>query len=162
MISIIVAIASNNAIGKDNQLLWHLPGDLKRFKELTTGHCIIMGKNTWYSLPRRPLKDRVNIVLTDLPGECIDDCTCAYSIEDALSKCKEGKDIFIIGGASVYQQFIGIADRMYVTYIDKEFEADTFFPNIDLATWEIVHREPPLTDENNDFSFEYLTYQRKI
>ena len=161
MISIIVAIASNNAIGKDNQLLWHLPGDLKRFKELTSGHCVVMGKNTWFSLPVRPLKNRTNIVLTDVPGECIDGCVGAYSIKDALSKCDKEKEIFVIGGASIYDQFMNIADRMYVTHVFKDFEADTFFPEIDPETWEPVSRELHKADSSNNLSYEYVTYLKR-
>src|SRR5665811_604053 len=113
-ISIIVAIAQNNAIGKDNQLLWHIPADLKRFKKLTTGHTIVMGKRTFYSLPIRPLPNRRSIVITDIPGEEIEGCTMAYSIEEAVEKMEDEKENFIIGGGSVYHQFLPLAQQLYL------------------------------------------------
>lgn len=161
MISIIVAIAENGAIGKNNELLCHIPADLKRFKLLTTGHCVVMGKNTWYSLPRRPLPGRQNIVMTDDPCECIHDCISAYSIDDALSKCTDSKEVFVIGGGMVYRQFMEIADRLYITYIHKDFDADTFFPDIDSLTWKEIEREDHDMDEGLDFSYSYITYIRR-
>ncbi|MCF8224174.1 MAG: dihydrofolate reductase [Bacteroidales bacterium] len=161
MISIIVAVATNGAIGKNNELLWHIPGDLPRFKELTTGHCLIMGKRTWYSLPRRPLPDRTNIVLTDDPCECIEGCISAYSVEDALSKCEEGKEVFVIGGGSVYRQFLEIADKLYLTHVHKDFDADTFFPDIDPEEWIEAGREDHERPGEVDFSWSYVTYIRK-
>lgn len=161
MISIIVAIASNGAIGKNNDLLWHIPADLGRFKKLTSGHCLIMGKNTWYSLPRRPLPNRLNVVMTDDPCECIEDCISAYSIDDAISKCTEGKEIFIIGGGMIYRQFMDISDRLYITHVHKEYDADTFFPEIDPELWEETEREDHGPDTDNDFSYSYVTYIRK-
>lgn len=161
MISIIVAVATNGAIGKNNELLWHIPGDLPRFKELTTGHCLIMGKRTWYSLPRRPLPDRTNIVLTDDPCECIEGCISAYSVEDALSKCEEGKEVFVIGGGSVYRQFLDIADKLYLTHVHKDFDADTFFPDIDPEEWIEADREDHERPGEVDFSWSYVTYIRK-
>src|SRR5664279_2884229 len=100
-ISIIVAVAQNNAIGKDNKLLWHISEDLKRFKRLTSGNTVVMGKNTFYSLPIRPLPNRTNIVITDVPGETIEGCVMAYSIEDAIEKCESVNENFIIGGGSI-------------------------------------------------------------
>ena len=161
MITIIVAIASNGAIGRNNDLLWHIPGDLKRFKKITSGHCILMGRNTWYSLPKRPLPDRTNIVLTDDPCECIKDCTSAYSIEDALSKCTGGKEVFVIGGGMIYKQFMSRADRLMITHVHKDYEADTFFPEIDPEVWEEVEREDHEPDGSNDFSYSYVTYIRR-
>jgi len=160
MISIIVAVASNKAIGKNNELLWHIPEDLKRFKKLTLGHCLIMGKNTWYSLPRRPLPGRKNIVMTDDPCECLDDCITAYSVEDALSKCEKRKEVFVIGGGSVYRQFLEIADRLYLTHVHKDFDADTFFPDIDPAEWQVLEREDDNRSDELDFSWSYVTYHR--
>ena len=105
-ISIIVAIASNYAIGKDNDLLWHISKDLKRFKKLTEGHYIIMGKKTYFSLPKRPLPNRTSIIITDVEGEVIDNCLMAYSIEDAIEKMEPERENFIIGGGSIYRQFL--------------------------------------------------------
>jgi dihydrofolate reductase len=131
MISIIVAVSDDWGIGKDNELLWNIPSDLKRFKRLTLGNTLIMGKRTWESLPVRPLKGRKNIVLTDVPAECIDCSVTAYSIDDALGKCSLEEEIFIIGGGSIYRQFMPLADRLYITHIHKSAPADTFFPVID-------------------------------
>lgn len=161
MISIIVAVASNNAIGKNNELLWYIPEDLKRFKKLTLGHCLIMGKNTWHSLPRRPLPGRKNIVMTDDPCECIEGCITAYSVEDALSKCGRDNEVFVIGGGSVYRQFLELADRLYLTHVHKDFDADTFFPDIDPEKWQVLEREDDMRSDELDFSWSYVTYRRK-
>jgi len=159
-LSIIVAVAKNNAIGKDNKLLWHISGDLKRFKKLTTGNTIIMGKNTFYSLPNRPLPNRTSIVITDLAGETIEGCIMAYSIEDAINKCSNDKENFIIGGGSVYRQFLPFADKLYLTKVDKEYEADCFFPEIDLKEWTLISSENCTDDISNDFTYSYNIYQR--
>jgi len=160
-ISIIVAIAANNAIGKDNDLLWHISRDLKRFKELTNGHYIVMGKKTYYSLPKRPLPNRTNMVITDVPGEQIDDCLMAYSIEDAIGKMDKENENFIIGGGSIYRQFLPYADKLYITRVHKEFEADTFFPEIPLEEWELLAKEDVTDDEQNDFTYSFEIYKRK-
>jgi len=159
-ISIIVAIASNNAIGKNNDLLWHISRDLKRFKELTQEHYIIMGKTTYFSLPFRPLKNRTNMVITDIEGEQIDDCLMAYSIEDAISKMDHENENFIIGGGSVYRQFLPFADKLYITRVHKEFDADTFFPEISLKEWKLVEKTDILDDTQNDFSYSFEIYKR--
>lgn len=157
-ISIIVAIAKNYAIGKDNQLLWHIPADLKRFKQLTTGHTIVMGKRTYYSLPIRPLPNRRSIVITDIEGEEIEGCVMAYSIQDAINKMDDEKENFIIGGGSVYSQFLPIARQLYLTVVEKEFEADTFFTEINYNEWEITEREDH-TDE--ELPYYYINLIRK-
>jgi dihydrofolate reductase len=156
-ISIIVAIAQNHAIGKDNQLLWHIPADLIRFKKLTTGHTMVMGKLTFYSLPIRPLPNRRSIVLTDIPGEQIEGCTMAYSIADAIEKMDDDKENFIIGGGSVYRQFIPYADQLYLTIVQKDFEADTFL-EIDLSGWETIEREDHPGEE---LPYYYINLKRK-
>ena len=112
-VSIIVAIAENYAIGKDNDLLWHISDDLKRFKQITSGHKIIMGKNTFLSLPIRPLPNRISIVITDDKNDQYEGCIMAYSIEDALAKCEAGEECFVIGGGSIYRQFMPLADKLY-------------------------------------------------
>ncbi|NOX86225.1 MAG: dihydrofolate reductase [Chlorobi bacterium] len=160
-ISIIVAIAANNAIGKDNDLLWHISRDLKRFKELTNGHYIVMGKKTYFSLPKRPLPNRTNMVITDVPGEQIDDCLMAYSIEDAIGKMDPEKENFIIGGGSIYRQFLPYADKLYLTRVHKDFEADTFFPEISLDEWELLEKEDVTDDKQNDFTYSFEIYRRK-
>ena len=160
-ISIIVAIAANNAIGKDNDLLWHISRDLKRFKELTNGHYVVMGKKTYFSLPKRPLPNRTNMVITDVPGEQIDDCLMAYSIEDAIRKMDPENENFIIGGGSVYRQFLPFADKLYITRVHREFDADTFFPEIPLENWELLEKEDVNDDEQNDFTYSFEIYKRK-
>jgi dihydrofolate reductase len=160
-ISIIVAIASNYAIGKDNDLLWHISKDLKRFKELTNGHYIVMGKKTYFSLPKRPLPNRVNMVITDVPGEQIDDCLMAYSIEDAISKMDQEGENFIIGGGSIYRQFMPYADKLYITRVHKDFDADTFFPEISLDEWKLIEKQEVNDDPQNDFTYSFETYERK-
>jgi len=160
MVSIIVAIAENMAIGKNNDLLWHIPADLKRFKQITSGHPVIMGKRTWESLPKRPLPNRRNIVITDIPGEKIDGCEMAYSIDDAVSMCSPGEENFIIGGASVYRQFLPLADRLYLTLVRKFFDADVFFPEIDFTQWKLISKEVFQPGEVNDFAYSNETYDR--
>jgi len=156
-ISIIVAIAQNHAIGKDNQLLWHIPADLKRFKKLTTGHTIVMGKRTFDSLPVRPLPNRRSIVITDIPGEEIEGCAMAYSIDEAIEKMDEDKENFIIGGGSVYRQFLPLADQLYLTIVTQDFEADTFL-EIDLKEWESIEREDY---PNEEPPYYYINLKRK-
>jgi dihydrofolate reductase len=161
MISIIVAVAENLAIGKNNDLLWHIPEDLKRFKRITTGHTVIMGKRTFESLPRRPLPNRRNLVITDIQGEKIEGCIMAYSISEAIGKCDQGEENFIIGGASVYRQFLPYTDRLYFTKIFKNFEGDVFFPAIDWSQWKLVSRDDFPPDDVNDFAYSYQVYDRK-
>lgn len=160
-ISIIVAVAENNAIGKGNKLLWHISDDLKRFKRLTTGHPVVMGKKTYESLPVKPLPNRTNVVISDIEGELIKGCEMAYSIEEAIEKCPDNMESFIIGGGSIYRQFMPFADKLYITKVHKAFDADTFFPEIDEDEWQLIERKKTETDENNDFNFSYLTYTRK-
>jgi dihydrofolate reductase len=157
IISIIVAIAQNNAIGKDNNLLWHLSDDLKRFKRLTDGRTVVMGKRTYYSLPKRPLPNRRNVVITDLPGEIIEGCVMAYSIDDAIKQMEPDKENFIIGGGSVYRQFLPISDRLYLTVVHKNFEGDTFFDPINYSEWKETFREDHQTEE---FTYSFINLKR--
>lgn len=161
-ISIIVAIADNLAIGKDNRLLWHIPEDLKRFKALTTGHTIVMGKRTFESLPLRPLPNRRSVVITDVPGEQIHGCVMAYSIEDAIEKMEDGRENFIIGGGMVYRQFMPLAHKLYLTLVHKEFDADTFYPAINFDEWTEVERTDVDAMETLGFRYSYVTYERKL
>ena len=161
MLSIIVAIAKNYAIGKDNKLLWHLPEDLKRFKELTTGHTIIMGSRTFESLGR-VLPNRKHIVLTDKEKICdSDQVEFIYSMDDIKKYQETEEENFVIGGASMYKQLMPYCSKMYVTEIDKEFDGDVYFPKIDKEEWQEVSREKGLTDEKNPFVYDYVTYVRK-
>ena len=161
MISIIVAVSEDWGIGKDNELLWHISEDLKRFKRLTSGKTVIMGKKTWESLPKRPLPGRKNIVLTDKADELIENSVTAYSIEDALGKCEKNDEIFIIGGGSIYRQFMPISDRLYITHVHKKAPADIYFPEIDLSIWEITEKEEFKTDGENSIPYTYTIYERK-
>ena len=159
-ISIIVAIAKNNAIGFENKLLYWLPNDLKRFKALTTGHTIIMGRKTFESLPKGALPNRRNIVLSrqdiDFPGT-----ERFNSLEAALSQCRDEEEIYIIGGASVYQEAMPLADKLCVTHIDDTPEqADAFFPEIDSSIWEETNKEFHPTDEKHQYPYCFVDYQR--
>jgi dihydrofolate reductase len=160
MISIIVAVSEDLGIGKNNDLLWHLPEDLRRFKKLTLGNTIVMGKRTWESLPRRPLPGRKNVVITDIPNDSFDEAVTAYSIEDALIKCKNDNEIFIIGGGSIYKQFMPIADRLFITHVHKEAEADVYFPKIDPKIWKVVEKEE-FKPESGGVPYIYVIYERK-
>jgi dihydrofolate reductase len=159
-ISIIVAITENNGIGKNNQLLVHLPEDLKWFKRTTQGHKVIMGKNTFFSLPKRPLPGRTNVVLSDIPGEKIDGCLMAYAIDDVIEQCDENQENFIIGGASVYRQFLPYAQKLYITQIHTSLEADTFFSEIDPVIWQVVESEKHFSDEKHPFDYTFMIYKR--
>jgi dihydrofolate reductase len=161
MISIIVAVSEDWGIGKNNELLWNISEDLKRFKKLTTGKTIIMGKKTWESLPRRPLQGRKNIVLTDVPGEIIDGALTAFSIEDALNKCEWEEEVFVIGGGSVYRQFMPVADRLYITHVHKKTPADVYFPEIDMNIWKVVEKHEFRDAEKNDISYTFIIYERR-
>src|SRR5574344_2193186 len=160
-ISIIVAIAQNFAIGKNNNLLFHLPNDLKRFKEITTGKPVIMGRNTLLSLPgSRPLKNRRNIVISDIPGEVFDGCEMTSTIEGAVELVKNEEEAFIIGGGMIYRQFYPLAGKLYLTVVHKNYEADTFFTEIDYNLWRETYREDHY-DEKNDFNYSYINLTRK-
>lgn len=161
MITIIVATDRNNGIGYNNGLLANIPGDLKRFREITMGHSLIMGKKTWESLPNKPLAGRQNIVITDNELDCFSCADTARSIEEAVNLCKTGNEIFIIGGGSVYRQFMPLADRLMVTHIDAEFTADTFFPEISPDEWYVSENEDFTSDDPSQISFSYTTYLRR-
>ena len=161
MLSIIVAIAENYAIGKNNDLLCHLPEDLKRFKKITTGHKIIMGRRTYLSLPFRPLKNRENIVITDDPSDVFEGCTVVHSVEEAIAGCTSGEECFIIGGASVYTQTLPLTDRLYITWLRREFDGDVFFPKIDFKEWNIVSIEELPDDKELGFGYSYVVYDRR-
>ncbi|MBE0640120.1 MAG: dihydrofolate reductase [Bacteroidales bacterium] len=160
MISIIVAVAENMAIGKDNQLLWHISEDLKRFKILTSGHTVVMGRNTWLSLPKRPLPHRINIVITDNPTECFEGCLMVNSIEAAIAKCPKDEESFVMGGASIYRQFMPLADRLYVTRVDQPFEGDTFFPEIKPEDWKILEQSTWFDIPDGSFRYRFENYSR--
>ena len=160
-ISIIVAIAQNYAIGKDNQLLWHISEDLKRFKRITTGHRVIMGKKTYESLPIRPLPNRTNIIISDIPGDSYEGAVVVDSIDAALNHCTDGQESFIIGGGSVYRQFLEHANKLYLTLVKKDFEGDVFFPEIDFQEWVLKEEEDHGPEGENMFSYSFRIYERK-
>jgi dihydrofolate reductase len=159
-ISIIVAVAENNAIGYKNQLLFHLPDDLKRFKKITSGHPVIMGRNTFLSLPNGALPNRTNIVISDIPEEEFPGCSMADSIEDALAQTNNEEETFIIGGGMIYKQFLPHASKLYITKIHHSFEADTFFPEISPEEWTEVSKETNPVSSANPFEFSYIIYER--
>ncbi len=159
-ISIIVAIAENFAIGKNNDLLFHLPNDLKRFKKITSGHTIIMGRNTLLSLPKWPLPNRRHIVITDDKNDNFPGCEMVFSIGEATEKVKNEKEAFVIGGGMIYKQFYPIAGKLYLTLVHKPFDADVYFPEINYSLWNEVERED-FYDEKNDFNYSYLDLERK-
>jgi dihydrofolate reductase len=160
-LSIIVAVAENYAIGFKNQLLWHIPEDFKWFKTKTSGHTVIMGKNTYYSLPKRPLPDRRNIVISDIQGELIEGAEMAYSIDEAILMADKDKENFIIGGASIYKQFFEKVQKLYITWVHKSFEADTFFPEITSEKWELQETHPQLEAHKDGLTYDFNIYLRK-
>ena len=162
MISIIVCIAKNRAIGFKNKLLYWLPNDLKRFKQLTTGHTIVMGRRTFESLPKGALPNRRNVVLSRQADACFEGAEHYTSLEEALTHCRPDEDIYIIGGATVYQQAMPIADRLLVTLVDDTpAEADAFFPPIEPDVWKESGREEHSIDEKHLFHYTFVDYERK-
>ncbi len=161
MLSIIVAIASNNAIGKDNKLLWHLPDDLKRFKKLTKGHTIIMGRKTFESLGR-VLPNRKHIVLTHNPDYFVDDENVEIvNSLDVKKYIEDEEEHFVIGGALIYNMLINFCDRLYITKVEKEFDADAYFPIIDEDKWKIESESDLFKDDESGLNYRYINYIRK-
>lgn len=162
ILSLIVAIADQGAIGRKQQLLCHLPKDLKRFKAITDGHTVIMGRKTFESLPNGALPNRRNLVLSSSSETSFPNCEVFNSLESALQACEEESEVFIIGGAEVYKSALTKADKLYITRIHHTFEdADTFFPEINESNWQEVEREDCLADEKHAFPFTFITYIRK-
>ena len=164
MISIIVAIAQNGAIGYKGDLIYHLSADLRRFKELTTGNTIIMGRNTFESLPKGALPNRRNIVLTRQTGVSFPGTEVYSSLDEALSRCSRDEKVYIIGGAQVYNQALSMADELEVTVVnDTPAEADTFFPEFGSdRSWHLVYKEDHEADEKNPYSYSFITFRRDI
>lgn len=161
MLSIIVAKAKNNVIGKNNELIWNLPEDLKRFKQLTTGHTIIMGRKTFESLGR-VLPNRKHIIFSQNPDFKVDDpnVEIVHSMLQIQEYIENNEENFVIGGAMIYNLLMPYVTKMYVTQIDKEFEGDAFFPKIDEDVWKVVERINGTKDENNNLDYEFVTYER--
>ena len=162
MISIIVAIAENYAIGKKGDLLCHMPTDLKHFKEITSGKTVMMGERTFFSLPKHPLPNRRNIVLTDVAGKTFEGAEAVYSI-DEMMKCIQGEEeAFVLGGGMVYRQMMPLADKLYITHIHHSWEdADTFFPEIKESEWKLLNAERHFADEKNPYNYTFATYGRR-
>ena len=161
MITIIAAVAENNALGKDNQLIWHLPADLKRFKKVTSGHCVIMGRKTYESLGK-PLPNRTNIVITRNKAYKAEGCLITNSLNQAIELAKkEDSNPFILGGAEIYKQAMSFADKLDLTFVHHTFDADAFFPEIDLNIWQKASSEYFKADEKNKYNFSFVTYTKK-
>ena len=162
MLSIIVAIAENYAIGKKGDLLCHLPNDLQHFKQITSGKTVLMGERTFYSLPKHPLPNRRNIVLTDKEGKTFEGADVAYSIDELISKIDPNEEAFVIGGGMVYKQMMPLADKLYITHIHNSWsDADTFFPQIDPEIWKVSQRSDLFTDEETGYTFEFVEYEKR-
>ncbi|MFZ4534971.1 dihydrofolate reductase [Propionivibrio sp.] len=169
MISLIAAVARNRVIGKDNQLLWHLPEDMRHFRETTRGKPVIMGRKTWESLPDsfRPLPGRHNIVVSRNPGYEVPGATLVGSLEEAIGKAGSANEVFVIGGAELYRQALALADRLYLTEIAQDFTGDAFFPEVLDAEWAIISSRPGQPSHSaiaaksaNNPAFDFVIYQR--
>lgn len=161
-LSIIVAITDDFAIGKDNDLLLHIPGDLKHFKETTKGHTVVMGDRTLISLPgSKPLPNRRNIVMTLDPEFKVEGCEIAHSIEEMKELVKDEGEVFIIGGGTIYKLFYPIADKLYLTIAHTTVEADTFFPTINFDEWNETSRQDIPAGEKAEFGYSFVNYERK-
>ena len=159
MVTIIAAVADNYALGKDNQLLWHLPDDFKRFKALTTGHHIIMGRKTFESFPK-PLPDRTHIIITRQRDYHVNGCVIAGSLPEALRLVPEGKDTFIIGGGEIYKEALPYTDIVDITRVHATPDADTWFPELPAAEWKLISKEYHAADERHKYAFTFQTYAR--
>ncbi len=162
-LSIIVAIAQNGAIGKNNNLLWHLGSDLKRFKQLTMGHPVVMGRKTWESLPKKPLPGRQNIVMTNNPDFEAEGATVVHSVNGlfkALKDCDE--EVFVMGGAAIYEALLPFTKRLYITRVYRDYDADVYFPTIDMSEFTLVKFGEPMYDEESGLDYAYEEYDRKM
>lgn len=160
MIILIAAVAENNALGKNNDLLWHLPLDFKRFKEITSGHHIIMGRKTFESFPK-PLPNRTHVIITRQKDFEYEGCIVAQNLENALAVCPKNEDLFIIGGGEIYAQSIHLADQLDITRVHHSFDADVYFPEIDPEIWELSSETFNPKDEKHQFDYSFQKYTRK-
>jgi dihydrofolate reductase len=160
MIIMIAAAAENNALGKNNELVWHLPNDFKRFKSLTTGHHIIMGRKTFESFPK-PLPDRVHVVISRQENYKPEGCIVVDSIEKAIAICPENDDSYVIGGGEIYNLALPFTDIIELTKVHDSFDADAFFPKINKSEWTLVESEENYKDEKHLYDYTYETYIRK-
>ena len=165
-VSLIVAVSKNDVIGKDNDLIWHLPNDMKFFKETTTGHHVIMGRKNFESIPHRfrPLPNRTNIIVTRQSDYIAEGCYVVNSIEEALEIAKKNRDKepFIIGGGQIYKLSIerDLIDRIYLTRINHSFDGDTFFPELN-SNWEEIKREDCFNDDNHKYDYSFVVLEKK-
>ncbi|UMB52495.1 dihydrofolate reductase [Lutibacter sp. A64] len=159
MITIIAAIAKNNALGKDNKLIWHLPADLKRFKQVTLNHHIIMGRKTFESLGK-PLPNRTSIIISRNKNYKVEGCIVVNSLEEAIKAAAEDENPFILGGAEIYKQAIDIADKLDLTFVHHTFEADAFFPKIDTSIWKETSRQDFKADEKNNYDYSFVSFEK--
>jgi dihydrofolate reductase len=160
-ISIIAAVSDNNVLGYKNNLIWHLPDDLKFFKSKTTGHHIIMGRKTFESLGGgKPLPNRTNVIITRNKNYTVDGCNVVSSLDEALDEAKSDTEIFICGGGEIYMQSIELADVMYITHIHETFEGDTFFPQVDFSKWKKEIVSEHLADQKHKHSFTIVKYSK--
>ena len=160
-ITIIAATGTNNALGKDNQLIWHLSNDLKRFKKLTKDHHVIMGRKTFESMPKA-LPSRINVVITRQKNYQLEGAVVVHSLQEALEIAKDDVQPFIIGGGEIYEQAMDVAQRIELTRVHAEFEADTFFPSIDLSIWKETFKEDHFKDTNHNYDFTFIQYEKLI
>lgn len=160
MITLIAAAAENNALGKDNDLLWHLPEDFKRFKQITSGHYIIMGRKTFESFPK-PLPNRTHIIITRQEEYLVEGCLVVHSLEEALEIAPQNEEVFIIGGAQIYEQALPFADKIDLTRVHIELDADAFFPEFNTSEWNLVFSEKHFKDEKHQYDFTFETYIKK-
>lgn len=160
MLTLIAAAGENNALGKDNDLVWHLPDDFKRFKRLTSGHHIIMGRKTFESFPQ-PLPERTHVVITRRENYKKEGIVVVHSLERAIELSEDDPQPFVIGGGEIYKLAIDVADKIELTRVHGTFEADTYFPEIDETNWKLVAEKYHEKDENHNFAFTYLTYERR-
>ena len=162
IISLVVAAAENNAIGKDNQLLWHLPNDLKFFKNITWGMVVVMGRKTFEAV-NKPLPGRINIVITRQPGWTAEGAITANDLTEALEKAKATncKEIFIIGGGEIYKQSMAIADKIYITRVHAAIEGDTFFPVIEESKWTLISNEDFETDAKHAYAYSFQVWKKE-
>ena len=160
MIILIAAVAQNNALGKNNDLLWHLPKDFKRFKEITSGHHIIMGRKTFESFPK-PLPNRTNVVITRQKDYSKEGCIVVQDIEKAIEVCPKNEPVYIIGGGEIYSQSIHFANQLDITKVHHSFEADVYFPQIDLEKWELTSEIFNPKDDRHFYDFSFQTFVRK-
>jgi|ERR1700743_894017 len=159
IVSIVVAISENHVIGKDNKLLWYLPNDLKHFKDITTGHTVIMGRKTYESVGK-PLPNRRNIVITR-QNITIEGCEVVNSIEAALALCSDEAEVFIVGGAEIYRQSLHLTDRIYLTIVHKQFDGDSYFPEIEANEWKETAREDYEPDIKNNLPYSFITFEQQ-